>query len=1260
VDAAVSPVEAAAETGEGRRCGKTKGEKEKARMSANGQIIGNSFTPDQQAAIAGCGNLLVVAGAGTGKTRTLVARCLRLVADERVSLENILMVTFTDAAAAEMRARLRAELRQLQAARPADPHLAEQLALLDTARLCTLHSFCLQLAREHFHELGLDPQFSVLDEPQTRPLMRATLDALLERHYTGTDAEAQAVQALIRTVGRGGDGRIRQLVLKLHAYSQSLPNPAGWLDEQQQRFAQTEPREWRQWFREAVTAWRDEWEGRVALFADEAPAAALCLTALRQLPAQPTLAEAGVALRAVQTAAQDDANWPRGTKGTVRDPLKPFFADTEFLCGLLPDEQGNDPLQQDWEWGRHPMTALLSLTREFTAAFTRAKRELAGVDFADLEQCALQLLREPATGAPTAIARDWQARLAHVFVDEYQDINAAQDAILTALSRAGAAANRFLVGDVKQSIYRFRRANPNIFSDYARRWAEPDADGRRISLADNFRSREALLDFVNPLFAALMREAVDGVAYEPLKFGAPEKRAALSRSAGTPAQPAGPRVEFHLIARADDEDEGDAAEESRPEEKPVVDLLATEREARVVARRLRELEAGAHLVWDDAEKRFRPVRWSDMVVLLRSPAGRAEEFAREFSKAGVPLVAARDGFFSSLEVSDLLSLLKLLDNPLQDVPLLAVLRSPLVGLSLEELVAVRTAHKHGLFWTALARLHHEGRTPKAEGGTPPADAWAAMRNAAWVKADAFFRGFAAWRELVRQASLSQCLEAVLTDTHYEALLLAGVRGAERVANVRRLLDLARQFDPYQRQGLFRFLRFIEAQKEEELDLEPAPPQTTDAVRLMSIHKSKGLEFPVVALAGMGTQFNEQDQRGPLLVHERHGLCPKITPPDADQNYSSLPHWLAARGERRELRGEELRLLYVALTRARDTLLLVGTTNGKADGVKWGAAPAAPIATSGVVGAHSHLQWLLAWLPQATKETDWQDERRGTNALLRWRIYADNDPLFTESVPTPAPAAAPAAAVGDDTAALAQVTARLAWHYPFAAATREPAKRSVTALVRGQAQADEEAAPVEKSRGPGPASRVRRVARPATDKLSAAEIGTAHHTFLQHLTLARADTVPGLRAEAERLRHAGALTAAEAAALDFAALAAFWTSPAGARLRAAAGHVRREVPFTARFTPAELAALGVRPAADFAADEFIVVQGIVDLALVAEREIWLLDFKTDELTPAELDARAQHYAPQLRLYAAALERIYARPVTRRWLHFLALRQTVTVD
>jgi len=1195
----------------------------------------NPPTRSQQQAVAARGNVLVVAGAGTGKTSTLVQRCVALL-DEGYSLEHILMVAFTDAAAAEMRHRIRealqSKLRELESgAGPGEmatkrEYFEKQLALLDAALISTLHSFCLHLVREHFYDLGIDPEVVVLDEQQTQPLIRQTLDALFERHYASDTEASRAVQSLVRVQGRGSDELIRALVLRIHRYAHSLAGPRQWMAEQLAIFHRAEPAQWREWFVESFRSWRELWLPALAAHAGN-PAIDLTAAALRNAPSPPTLAGIAEALLSIKSADDNEDNWPRGSKKRVRDHIEDFFIEGEFLSSLAPRDE-SDPLAEDWELIRHHMIALLELAGEFTAAFSRAKRELGGVDFADIEQFALRLLQDPQTGGPTPTALARRRQFHHVFVDEYQDINAAQDAILTALSREGAEANRFLVGDVKQSIYRFRLADPGIFRDYERRWRNSGDNARRIPLADNFRSRRGILDFINRLFGGLMRADIGGVAYEALDFGNDRKNMALATGNGED-----PRVEFHLIAKGDEENgDADAVIDQDPERPDLADLPATEREARLVALRLRELKEQRHEILDKEGGRFRAVEWSDMVVLLRSPAGRVEAFAQEFHRLGIPLEAARSGFFESTEINDLVCLLKLIDNPLQDIPLLAVLRSPLVGLSVDELAEIRSHNRGQSFWLTLRRFQREG-----EASSP-----------ARQKADLFLRRMELWRELIRQTSLSHCLETALAETHYEELLLVELRGEQRVANIRRLLDLARQYDPYQRQGLFRFIRFIEVQEEMEADLEPAPAQTGKGVRLMSIHKSKGLEFPVVVVAGLGWQFNLQDLRGDILLDEKYGLCPKVAPPDGEPRYPSLPYWLARQQLRRELLGEELRLLYVAMTRARDTLILTASSSSKSD-PKWAGTEARPVKDQEMLSARTGLDWLKFWLPQVTRDAEWSGDREGHSQLLRWTIYSESDPrLAATAAATDGDSAPPVAAGIPGDSALVKLRERIAWQYPFVTATGERAKTSVTGLRQRRWEESEEA---EAARFVS--RNVFAIAVRTDHTLSAAGVGTAHHHFLQRFSLAKAGDMDGVRSEAERLTRAGLLSESEAAALDLKALARFWQSELGRAIRMNARAMQRELPFTARFSPADLKAAGLPVDPGLPPDEFIVVQGVIDLAVVLPGEIWLVDFKTDQITGSEVEEKVELYSPQLKLYALALERIYRRPVTARWLHFLGI-------
>ena len=1181
-----------------------------------------SLTPSQQRAVTARGNVLVMAGAGTGKTKTLVTRCLDCLARERAALDELLIVTFTEAAAAELRHRLRRELENQVAAEPGDDHWPRQLALFDLAHIGTLHSFCLRLVREHFHELGLDPQLAILDTGEARQRASETLNELFQTHYAGEDEFSRAVQNLIHVHGGGRDENIRQLVLRLHHYSQTRPDAAGWLKDQLQHFSQNEPTDWQRWLTDAIADWRSEWLPILDhLQSGNEKAAELKNLFARLTPEAPR----AVAADWLEQIISADGNWPAKKKTVLRQPLAELFAEAALLASLAREKNGTDPLAEDWGWVREHMATLLQLAQAFAAAFAAQKRADGVVDFHDLEQFALQLLWDFSTGAPTAAAESWRQKLRFVFVDEYQDINAAQDKIIAGLSRSGAEANRFLVGDVKQSIYRFRLADPKIFRDYARDWRA--APGQVIPLAENFRSRAALLALTNSMFAQLMREAIGGVAYDA------EARLQPGR-AETDTAPA-PRAELLLRLKAGREEA--AADDA------LAELADADREARHLALRLQQLVAERHEIFDAEKKIFRAVEWQDIAVLLRSPAGKAEIFAKQFALVGVPLAVARGGFYETAEILDLLSLLQLLDNPLQDVPCLAVLRSPLVGLTLDELAEIRLAAREKHFWTAVVRWRAEHDGARTAAGD---------RFSLFGKIDGFLERFARWRVLAKQHSLAECLEAVLAETLYADWLRTQPRGAQRCANLASFLHLAEKFDQFQRQGLYRFLQFITAQQAAEVEPEVAAAATENAVRLMSIHQSKGLEFPVVALPDLAKRFNEQDRAAEIIFDETFGLCPKVKPPASGRRYPSLPHWLAQRRQRRELRGEELRLLYVALTRARDTLLLTASVTEKKWENLWRTP--APVTVPAIAAANSFADWLGLWFANQAPVTTTAGDTHGEVPHLRWRMLADAEIVETAAAAEHGAATADVGA-REDSPQLGQAIAEAAdteplraalnWQYPHLAATQRKAKATVTELRRATEETDAEAEPLF---APRPFSAPR--PRP---KLSAAETGTAHHRFLQHFELTRAGD---LAAEADRLAREKILSADERAALDLPALAAFWDSTLGQTLRAQATRVRRELPFTARFRPEEIAVLTGPTTAAAPADEFLIVQGVADLVLLGADEIWLVDFKTDEVDATALPAKIKTYRPQLELYAAALHKIFGLPVTRRALHFLALRRT----
>ena len=656
----------------------------------------------QKQALLAEGNVLVIAGAGTGKTRTLIERCIHRICsvDRPASLDQLLMVTFTDAAAIEMRQRLQSSLEQRLRNDPENLILQEQLALVSAASIGTLHSFCLRLVREHYLELKIDPQAVVLEPVQAALLAREELDLLLEEVYSGNHAFSEGILTMARDYRRAGPEIIRSIILQIHRYVQSLPDPYGWLTEQVTSWQQKYPTHWESWLIEEFNVWRQAWLS--SLQGHDCVVLQLCCQALTDI-GQTSRWDAIV--RSAELIMGYDTQWPKGHRTVFRPAFRQFFDDVRFFQNLKCSEQSN-PFVEDWEWTRKKMEALLRLTTVFGERYCERKRAMSVLEFSDLEQYALSLLWDRKQQTPTDIARQWRNRFAYLFVDEYQDINAAQDAILSALGREGDQANRFLVGDIKQSIYRFRLANPHIFQSYAASWSGKKQYHSVLSLQDNYRSHSTIIEFINQLFLQIMRKEIGGVAYGPeiclhavKSFPEHEIQNNLKR------------VEIQILS---EESADNDHEESTPLDDESSLLSKAERQARFIAMYLKSLVQDRFEIWDDNAKMFRPVHWGDMVILLRSPHHQAEMYAKEFTRVKVPLLTAQGGFYSSLEISDLLNLLRIIDNPLQDIPLLSVLHSPMFGFTPDDLVIIRSACPEGNIWNALTHFLNPDDPQKAD------------------------------------------------------------------------------------------------------------------------------------------------------------------------------------------------------------------------------------------------------------------------------------------------------------------------------------------------------------------------------------------------------------------------------------------------------------------------------------------------------------------------------------------------------------------
>lgn len=1269
-----------------------------------------ALTQQQREAVEAEGDVLVMAGAGTGKTHTLVERVLHfaLRSERPVPMDRFLIVTFTEAATAELQRRLREALTDRYEAQAEDPWVASQLARLEQTAIGTLHGYCLRLMREHFHELGLDPALRTLDEAETERLSEQALRTVFEPCFDGSETFHRAVRDVWTGPFRGDPRAAGAAVRRLHAAVRALEDPADWVQRQEAFWSNDQPEAWLEQLLAELPEWARSWQERLGgmdpgLTGDSNPPLA------RRLPVLAELADRRRGLDARGWAAdrlailqeQELEGWPNGKKTVLRKPLESLFTEASALAAWLTViPGGTDPLREDWEQCRERMRTVMELWRRFDSEFARRKRDRSAVDFADQEQFALDLLGRGAAAGGTAVAAVERARFDLVLVDECQDLNAAQDAVLRAVSRisqsgerAGEAVvgNRFLVGDVKQSIYRFRFADPEIFQRYAHAWSQPGAMGKLLALNENFRSTGPVLEFVNGLFPWLMRAELGGVIFgleAALQFGAPETRGLL--------QGGNPRVEIHVRQTGDQAAEGrgdlEGSDEGNSEAGDEVDsgLDGMEAEAGLVALRLRQLHRDGLPVWDKQRGEFRAVRWSDMAVLLRSRKSHAEAFNRAFVAAGVPLQSGSGGYFDRREIRDLRNLVALLDNPLQDVPLMGVLRSPWVGrMEVDHLSVIRMVRRRSdpsgnlseYWWTQLAHFVEVGRDrvglpddasfgPVVAGDgtavlsgvdvfTHPSTASSA--RLAWRLAEAFLKRFAEWRRTAARGPLALAIEAALDDTGFDAACRSGSEGVVANANVQRFLELARQFDRRQAGGPAAFLEWLSALEAAEA-VPMAAAGGADAVNLMTVHKSKGLEFPVVAVAALGGRFNERDLHdGPWMLDPELGLAPRVYPA-VGRSYPGPSLWLASRRQRREMLGEEIRLLYVALTRAVDRLLLFGTASAK----RWevwtsrGAARQAPLPVAELESAKCPLQWIVRALSQWAGDPG-IGAPAGMTPCFQWRIRTDSECLeellasrlersteLAVSVPPPE-----------------ELMAAVVPIYPHQAATREPAKATVTGLrKRRQLEAAEEASPLLMRRSgrliPLGESDGQSAETAAPVNVSAVERGLLHHRFLEQVALEQTASPEALTADLKRLVHAGSFSPAEASRLDLMALARFWTGPLGTEIRRCPDAVRRELPFTLRLSVLDLLRLGFHLAPGLDAQEFVVVQGVMDLLWVGPESAWVLDFKTDRVPDgAAVFGKAAQYKPQLALYALAVERLFGVKVTAGWLHFLASGAEINV-
>ncbi len=1257
------------------------------------------WTPSQRLAIDTVDrSVLVSAGAGSGKTAVLAERCAHIVADLRppCSVDRLLVVTFTDAAASEMRERIAQTLRKRLEDAPVSAWLARQLALVDSAHISTLHSFCRRLLSRYFAQAELDPQMPLIDPADGRLLLRETAQQVFDAYEAREDADGEAFLNLLAAYSGGSERALIDRVLEVDAFLTSILDPEEWIKSAIESHEPSKsgelPPAWRA---RLVDALHDELkaqhrtvelylsamarqpkivEGSVKCMAEYATQLDQWLAMLAGEPETNKID----ALCQKEFAGYEFPDPPRKTKKlnefsvaeqdafVAAANLVRSVRDTLFRKGLR-DKFGRFSVS-DWADGvsrvRPHLDIFLRLVCEVRAAFQAAKTELGVMDFADLERQTVALLRNEANGVAARLRDQFE----HVLVDEFQDTNPLQAEILRLVSREiepGRHANLFTVGDVKQSIYRFRLAEPRLFLErmhsfesVAAQQSAP-ARGLAVDLAENFRSRPRLLEAVNSVVERLMAFDLGGIDYDEgarLKPG-------LNDESGAQSKP--PPVELHILSEmrdgsgaTDDDEEKDAAEDStqNSSKETPEDWQRIEREAYVIAERIQECARQGYA-------------YRDIVILLRSMKARSSVLLRTLARRGIPAYTdVSGGFFEALEVRDVLALLALLDNEQQDIPLASVLRSPLMGSPLtdSDLVEIRTCRAT----SATSMPFHAAVRAYADRGTDES-----LR----LRLQAIRDRFDNWRKRMRRRPLADVLWEIFEQSGYLAYVSGMREGTQRRANLVRLHEYARQFGTFRRQGLARFLQFMDGLRESDQDLEPGVVRggVEDVVRVMSIHRSKGLEFPVVIVAELGKRFNMSDARRAVLFDRRLGLGLEAVDVERRIAYPTLPHRLVAQAIVNESLAEEIRVLYVAMTRAKERLILVGTKS-LVRVEDWRARYSGHVGTLPLTdrrSASGMLDWVVqsvCCLPESVAGFD-EVAVQGTRIHVRtyeasemskWKL---EQPLPSEEQNRLHRCAAfepiQATPLSDGARTMiAAIERRLTMPYPAAPLTRVPAVAAASLLKRRWDAQQEALDPAANWQGQSPArAPVSSYRFDAPQLLAEAQIvdaaqrGTWTHEFLQRLDMRRPGDREDLRAQLDEMIASGVFDPEEAGQIDLDAIAWFLQTPLGGRIRDARCVLHREWPFVigvdpSRYDPA---------AAPIDTQDRMLVRGIIDVMFNAGDGWEILDYKTDQVSGTALAERAELYRGQLRIYAAAVEATLQQPVCRLHLAFLSAREGVEV-
>lgn len=1221
------------------------------------------WTDDQWKAIAAKGNnILVSAAAGSGKTAVLVERIIRKIIDEKnpVDVDRLLVVTFTNAAASEMRTRIGEEIEKKLNEQPASLHLRRQLQLLNRANISTLHSFCMNIVRKYYYEIDVDPNFRILDDVEGVLIKEEILEEMFEEEYGKENNEA-FYDVVDRFSSDRSDDPLRKFILEIFNFSRAHPDPNEWLDEMLHMYELKNVNSLSDlsWAKDIFKDIKQKLRSAFELLEK-----GMALTEVANGPykynenfeadmeyVKSLLAQQS--LEGMYAAFRPDGFGklkPISKKDQVDDDLKEkaqSYRDRakDIVNGIKNEMFLKDPdnMLQDIRQMAPAIRTIVELVKTFAERFMEVKKEKAILDFNDLEHLALQVLGEKDSDGkwvPTRAANLYKEQFEEVLVDEYQDTNLVQETILSLISKEN---NRFMVGDVKQSIYRFRLAEPTLFLQKHKSYDKDGiGEGLRIDLSQNFRSRKEILHATNFIFRQLMDEEVGEIVYD--------KDAELHHGNKDYEDHEGLETEIAIINKGEPLSKLVELEDEQAELEE--DLETSQLEARYMIKVIKKLIENKFPVYDKTLKTTRPVTYRDIVILMRSMPWAAT-IMDEFKKENIPIYAELStGYFEAVEVRVMLSLLKVIDNPYQDIHVAAVLRSPIYRFDEQQLAHIRIMDKEKTYYEALKIAAHESPDDEIRG-----------------KAMLFLERLEKWRTKARSGSLSNLIWELYQETGYFDYVGGMPGGKQRQANLRALYDRARAYEETSFRGLFRFLRFVDRMEERGDDLGTARAlgEQEDVVRIMTIHKSKGLEFPIVFVAGMNKKFHLKDLSKSYVLHKDLGFGAKYIDPKLRVEYPTLPQLAIKKKMHLEALAEEMRILYVALTRAKEKLFLVGTINEVDKTLQnwFEVARSSKDVISPIERANgkTYFDWIgpaivrhemvqeqlyIQGEYERDKEIIIDDPSIWTIKIVeQTELQLDDEDVKKERDETEI-AIKHLRPIAKHSDKKDDVKHRLEWKYANESATVHRSKQTVSELKR---ELDDEYSE-QMYAGRFQSEYANRPKFLQKKSLTAAEQGTVMHTVMQHLPLRENMTERAIERTIFQMVENELLTKEQAEAVNVEQIASFFQTDIGNRLQNAQW-VKRELPFS----------LGIPASRIFQSwtdetDETILVQGVIDCIFIDETgKLVLLDYKTDKIygrfpggfAEAEPVLR-NRYDIQISLYVEALETSWNEAVDEAHLIF----------